>query len=60
MMNAFLNVKTAEKGLQFGLKKCKSMLIGKSQENVINSKLFVDKWSVEHVEDEMTGDTELV
>jgi hypothetical protein len=60
MMNAFLNVKTAEKGLQFGLKKCKSMLIGKNHENVINSKLFVDTWSVEHVEDEMTGDTELV
>ena len=36
------------------------MLIGKNHENVINSKLFVDTWSVEHVEDEMTGDTELV
>ena len=27
MLNAFLNVKTAENGLQFNVKKCKSMLI---------------------------------
>ena len=26
MMNAVFNVKTAEKGLQFGVKKCKSMV----------------------------------
>ena len=59
-MYAFLNVNTAEKGLQFGLNKCKSMLIGKNQEIVINNKLFVDKCSVERVADKMTGDTELV
>ena len=28
-MNMFLNVKTAEKSLQFGPTKCKSMLVGK-------------------------------
>ena len=28
MMNAFLNVKTAEKGLQYGIKKCKSTIVG--------------------------------
>ena len=35
MMNAFFNVKTAEKSLQFGVKKCKTMLIGKNLENVL-------------------------
>ena len=59
MMNAFFNIKTAEKGLQFGIKKCKSMLIGKNTETAINSKLLVDKWSVEHREDVQTGETEL-
>ena len=47
MMNAFFNIKTAEKGLQFGIKKCKSMLIGKNNETVINSNPMVDKWSVD-------------
>ena len=28
MMNAFLNVKIAEKGLQYGIKKCKSTIVG--------------------------------
>ena len=28
-MNVILNVKTAEKGLQFGVTKCKSMIVGK-------------------------------
>ena len=51
--------KQPEKGLQFGIKKCKSMLIGENTKNVINSKLLVDKWSVEHREDVQTGETEL-
>ena len=34
MMNSFINVKTAEKGLQFGVKKCTTMLIGKNKEHV--------------------------
>ena len=42
MMNAFLNVKTAEKRLQFGVTKCKSMLVGKDTENIFNDKLVVD------------------
>ena len=41
-MNAFINVKTAEKSLQFGPKKCKSMLIGEKTENVTNNPLKVD------------------
>ena len=60
MMNAFFNVKTAEKGLQFGVKKCKSMLIGKNLENVLDSPLQVDKWSVEHIVNTETGDTDLM
>ena len=42
-MNAFINIKTAEKGLQFGVKKCSTMLIGKNVENLLNSDLYVDK-----------------
>ena len=33
-MNALINIKTAEKGLQFGITKCKSMIVGKDTENV--------------------------
>ena len=51
--------KQPEKGLQFGIKKYKSMLIGKNTKNVIISNLLVDKWSVEHREDVQTGETEL-
>ena len=47
-LNAFINVKTAEKTLQFGSKKCKSMLIGKSTEHIINSELMVDSWKIEY------------
>ena len=50
MLNAFMNIKTAEKGVQFGIKKCKSMLIGKNTENVLDSNLSVDRWTVEHRE----------
>ena len=45
-MNAFMNVKTAEKTLQFGQTKCKSMLVGRNTENVINNELVVDTWTV--------------
>ena len=41
-MNAMINVKTAEKRLQFGVKKCKSMYIGKNVEDVLNNHLVVD------------------
>ena len=47
-LNAVINTKTAEKGLQFGVSKCKTMLIGKNIENIATSKLSVDKWSVSH------------
>jgi hypothetical protein len=60
MMNAFMNVKTAEKTLQFGPSKCKSMLLGKDTRNVINNKWFVDTWNVKYVENEDTGEDDLV
>ena len=59
MMNAFINIKTAEKTLQFGPTKCKSMLIGKNTSNVINSSLKLDEWKVTHEEDIETGDLKL-
>ena len=59
-LNAFINVKTAEKMLQFGPKKCKSMLVGKNTENVVNNNLDVDNWIVEHVENKVTGEADLM
>ena len=60
MLNAVFNIKSAEKSLQFGVKKCKSMIVGKNVETILTTSLSVDEWSVEHVEDMKTGDTELV
>ena len=36
------------------------MLIGKNVEKVLNSDLYVDKWEVEHRDNFVTGDTDLV
>ena len=44
-MNAILNVKTAEKHLQFGVTKCKSMLVSKDPDNFLNSHLIIGKLS---------------
>ena len=60
LMNIFMNIKTAEKGLQFGSKKCRIMVVGNNLENVPTSNLFVDTWSVQHKENRNTGDTKLV
>ena len=60
MMNGFLNVKSAEKTLQFGISKCKSMLVGKDTKNVLNSELSVDKWDVKYEDDKETGEVKLV
>ena len=58
-LNALMNVKTAEKTLQFGASKCKSMLIGKNTDNVINNQLHVDNWIVTYEENESTGEADL-
>ena len=59
-MNALLNVKTANKRLQFGIDKCKSMLVCKKPENVLNSHLLVDSWKVKHTDNEITGESDLI
>ena len=59
-LNALLNVKTAEKRLQFGVSKCKSMLVSKNRDAVINIHLTVDKWSVKHVKNQTTGESDLI
>ena len=59
-MNVILNVKTAEKGLQFGVKKCKSMIVGKNLKNVINNELLVDGWKETFIDNIETGETDLV
>ena len=59
-MNTFINVKTAEKSLQFGASKCKSLLIGKNKNGVLNSDLVVDSWTVEYVDNLNTGDYDLI
>ena len=59
-MNALINAKSADKGLQFAVKKCKSMLIGKNVENVLNSNLTVDNWSATHRDIPELGTDELV
>ena len=58
-LNAMLNVKTAEKRLQFGINKCKSMLVSRSPQTVLNSPLAVDNWKVIHKENPVTGDKDL-
>ena len=58
--NVFINVKTAEKTLQFGPSKCKSMLIGKQVEDIHLSDIEVDSWRVEHQINTQTGVDELI
>ena len=54
-----LQLKTAEKRLQFGITKCKSMLISKNPYNILDSNLMVDKWDVQHVDNPATGDSDI-
>ena len=43
-MNAYMNVKSANKGLQFGSDKCKLMTIGKGKSEILCSDISVDNW----------------
>jgi hypothetical protein len=43
----FMNVKSADKGLQFGYKKCKSMFGGRRREKYQSDDLYVDTWKIE-------------
>ena len=53
-LNNFINVKTAEKNLQFGPSKCEYMIIGKNLDNTLQSKLKVDHWIKEFTPEENT------
>ena len=59
-LNAFINLKTAEKTLQFGVKKCKSMLVCKDGVSDVNSDLLVDNWETNYEENPSTGNIELI
>ena len=59
-LNAVMNVRTAEKTLQFGVKKCKSMLVGKKLDYFLNNPLQVDNWTVEYQDNCKTGQADLV
>ena len=59
-MNVIINVRTAEKCLQFGVTKCKKMIIGKTSHEAINNDLYVDKWTETYEDDKDTGEVELV
>ena len=59
IMNTILNLKSAEKGLQFGTQKCKMMIVGKNKENIRNDKIHVDKWMEEYIENKETGEIDL-
>ena len=58
--NVFINLKTAEKTLQFGVSKCKSMLVGKNPLSVHNSDIMVDSWETKYEDNPETGDLSLV
>ena len=56
-LNAFINVKTAEKKLQFGLDKCHTLTI--SNKNIIKEEtdLHIDYWSEKHNEEDQIMET---
>ena len=49
-LNSFMNVKTADKYLQFGHKNCKAMLVGKRTNSFYLPNLQVDTWKTKHGE----------
>ena len=59
-LNAFLNVRTAEKRLQFGPSKCKYMIVGKFADMKKQEKLQVDSWKTEYKENKITGEYDLI
>ena len=51
-LNAFINIKTAEKKLQFGHKKCNTLTIAHKNVNYVKSNLVIDHWSERHDEND--------
>ena len=59
-INTVINLKTAEKRLQFGEEKCKFMVIGKESKNLLQNNLMVDKWKVEHEYNKQNNEVKLI
>ena len=59
-LNTFINLKTAEKSLQFGAKKCKSMLICKDGVSDVYNNLMVDSWETFYEENKKNGQIKLI
>ena len=65
-LNAFVNVKTSDKDLQFGTKKCSFMTVSKMKPLICHkSELFVDSWEIKHLSDgsmveELKGKTQMM
>ena len=51
MVNSYMESKTSSKKLQFSTNKCKKMHIGKTCETLLCHSLYVDKWSLNHKDD---------
>ena len=58
-LNAFINVRTAEKTLQFGPSKCKYMIVGKCAKFTKQENLQVDHWITKHTTNKVTGEQDL-
>ena len=54
-LNTFINQKTAEKSLQFGIIKCKSVIVCKDKTSVFDCDLMVDNWEAKYEENVVTG-----
>ena len=59
MLNSYLTTKTSTKKLQFGVKKCKKLHIGKTKEEYKCQPIYVDKWDEHEEENEKTGIIEI-
>ena len=59
-MNGFLNVRSADKTLQFGPSKCKTMFVGRKGALDLSGTLSVDNWDTNYVDKDHTGKYDLV
>ena len=56
-LNAFINVKAAENGLNFGPDKCHKMNITRNKAQIVSNDLFIDHWSENHNNEDQMIDT---
>ena len=47
-LNAFVNIKTAEKKLQFGPEKCHTLSVAHKSVKSVETDLYIDTWSETH------------